>query len=367
MGVVVLLNLHSVKCFNINHKSMNQNIIKRVKNIRKQKYLSKRSNLKYAFVGIGSHSINNLYPIINYFRLDLKYIVTNSQKNADLVDRNYENTIGTNDLDKVLSDDEISGVFICADPNAHFGLVKKSLQANKHTFVEKPPCTNLKDLETLIEIENASKGSCLVGFQKQYAPGYTLIKKSINGQCSYNYRFITGMYPEGDPVLDLFGHPLSLVVFLFGSVTASNISTVSSSKGRLTVFLQLTHSNACMGSIELSTDYSWKNANEHLFINNKKGIYEINNTDEVVFTPKENSILTIPKEKIFNTQNTSITLKQRNNFNPILENNQLFSSGYFSEIETFIKICNSENRTNNSTLSSCSGLFNLINAIKKEI
>jgi len=345
---------------------MIQNIIKRVKNIRKQKYLSKRSDLKFAFVGIGSHSINNLYPIINYFRLDLKYIVTNSQRNADLVDQNFSNSIGTNDLDKVLADDEVSGIFICTDPKAHFNLVKKSLHANKHTFIEKPPCTNLKELESLIEIERASKGSCLVGFQKQYAPGYTLIKNKTNGQCSYNYRFVMGMYPEGDPVLDLFSHPLSLIVFLFGSVRSSNIS-VSSSNGTLTVFLQLRHNNDTVGSIELSTDYSWKNANEHLIINTKKGIYEIKNTDELTFSPKEKSIFKIPKEKIFNTQNASITLKQRNNFNPILENNQLYSSGYFSEIENFVKICNTENSVNNSSLSSCQGLYTLINSIKKEI
>ena len=361
-----LAHRHRLNFYYFNHKSMIQNIIKRVKNIRKQKYISKRSDLKFAFIGIGSHSINNLYPIINYFRLDLKYIVTNSKKNADLVDRNFSNSIGTNDLDKVLADDEVSGIFICADPSAHFNLVKKSLQANKHTFVEKPPCTNVKELESLIETERVSKGSCLVGFQKQYAPGYTLIKNKTNGQCSYNYRFVLGMYPEGDPVLDLFSHPLSLIVFLFGAVRSSNIS-VTSSKGNLTVFLQLTHNNDTLGSIELSTDYSWKNAKEHLIINTKKGIYEIKDTDELIFFQKEKSIFKVPKEKVFNTQNASIILKQRNNFNPILENNQLYSSGYFSEIENFVKICNSENSINNSSLSSCQSLFTLINSIKKEI
>ena len=174
------------------------------------------------------------------------------------------------------------------------------------------------------------------------------------------------MYPEGDPVLDLFSHPLSLIVFLFGAVRSSNIS-VTSSKGNLTVFLQLTHNNDTLGSIELSTDYSWKNAKEHLIINTKKGIYEIKDTDELIFFQKEKSIFKVPKEKVFNTQNASIILKQRNNFNPILENNQLYSSGYFSEIENFVKICNSENSINNSSLSSCQSLFTLINAIKKEI
>lgn len=344
---------------------MIQALIQQVKNKRKQKYITTKSNKKYAFVGVGSHSINNLYPAINYFRLDLKYIVTKTQKNANLIDQNFSSSIGTNDLNKVLDDDEIVGIFICTHPTAHFSLIKKILQANKNVFVEKPPCSTLQELEELIEIEKKSQGTCLVGFQKQYAPSYVSVKNNIKKKCSYNYRFVMGQYPEGDPLLDLFSHPLSLVIFLFGHINSSNISMYYA-KEAITIFLQLIHDNQCLGTIELSTDYSWKNAIEKLIINTEKGIYEITNTEELIFKPKGKSIFKIPKEKIFNTRNMSIILKQRNNFNPILENNQLYSSGYFSEIDSFIQICNSKTCINNSTLSSCIDLYKIISTIKKE-
>lgn len=33
---------------------------------------------------------------------------------------------------------------------------------------------------------------------------------------SYNLKYLTGSYPEGDAMLDLFVHPLDYVTFLFG-------------------------------------------------------------------------------------------------------------------------------------------------------
>ncbi len=113
-----------------------QKLIEQFKNYRKRRYIVKTSKKSYAFVGIGNHSINNLYPIINYFRLNLKYIVTKSSVNAELIDKNFTNSIGTNDLDKVLTDDDISGVFISANPSSHYELVKNALKADKNVFVE---------------------------------------------------------------------------------------------------------------------------------------------------------------------------------------------------------------------------------------
>jgi virulence factor len=345
---------------------MLQNLISKIKNKRKQGYLGINHKKKYAFVGIGSHSINNLYPVINYFRLDLKYIVTNSADNAKLIDRNFAHSIGTVDLERVLQDEEIAGIFICANPGAHFGLVKKVLQANKNVFVEKPPCLNLEELKELVELEKLSTGSCLVGFQKQYAPANLALKKQLKNSCSYNYRYVTGGYPEGDPFLEIFIHPISLLLFLFGRIDSSNILH-HQTKGGLTLSLQLDHSNHSMGTIELSTDYSWVNATEKLIVNTEKGIYKISDTEELTFEPKAGTVLKVPKEKIFKLANKTVTLSQRNNFNPVFENNQIYSSGYFSEIDNFIQICESGRGKNNSTLSGCFDTYELINAIKRKM
>jgi len=337
-------------------------LIERFKNYRKRKHLTTNNEKGYALVGLGMHSIQNILPVINYLRLNLKYIVTKSAENAALIDESYPSSIGTNDFDQVLNDDDISGIFISSNPLSHYELVKKSLKANKHVFVEKPPCTNLKELTDLINIEKSSKGKCLVGLQKQYAPFIKYLKSDLK-EVSYNYRFVTGYYPEGDASLDLFIHPLSLVAFLFGEVKKCNMIKSENANSE-TILLQLAHNNKNIGLLELSTNYSWQNATEKLIINTSNEIYEITDSEELISVPKQGSFLNIPMEKVWQPVNKQVILQKRNNFNPILQNNQLYSSGYISEIETFIDICESRKEANNSSLSSCTEAFKLIDQIK---
>lgn len=339
-------------------------VINYLKNFRKRNYITSTCKFEYAFVGIGNHSINNLYPIINYLRAHLKYIVTQSNKNAELISNNFQFSEGTTDLQKVLDDKEIQGVFVCANPSSHFKLVKQILGANKHVFVEKPPCLTYAELQELIECEKNSTGQCFVGLQKQYAPAHIELKKKIKGVCYYNYRFVTGAYPEGDPFLDLFIHPLALISFLFGKAELKYIANNASTNGT-TTFLHIQHANGSNGIIELSTDYSWTDATELLIVNTKSGIFEVSNTEHLRFTAKQGTILTLPKEKIFGGTMTSTTLTKRNNFNPVFENNQLYTSGYFGEVKNFIQACENKKYSNNATLHDCLNVYEILSAIKK--
>ena len=341
-------------------------LIKFVKNRRKQAYLKSNYSQKYAFIGIGSHSINNLYPILNYLNINLKYIVTKSAANAALVDRHFPHTTGTNDLDSVLKDEEIAGVFICTQPAAHFKLVRRVLEANKHVFVEKPPCLHLADLKTLIALEQKSDGTCLVGLQKHYAPVNVQLRKYLKPKSTYNYRFLTGAYPEGDPLLDLFIHPLALINFLFGSIKTFNI-LANRSKTTLTLFLQIEYENETKGSVELSTAYAWNEALEQLNVNTPKGVYELTNTEKLIFKPHVGTIFKIPKDKIFNLKNTAVSLQMRNNFSSLLQNNQLYSAGYFTMLDHFLGLCESKSKSNSSTLASCQSVYETIESINQII
>ena len=339
-------------------------LIKRYKNYQKRKFIISKNNKKYAFVGIGTHSIYNLYPIINFFRLDIKYIVTKSPSNAKLINEHFPHSIGTSDFDLVLNDSEISGVFIATTPLAHFSLVKRALIANKNVFVEKPPCLSLEELDELIEIEKNSEGTCMVGLQKQYAPSNLKLKQKIKKNHSYNYRFVTGAYPEGDPLIDLFIHPISLVNFLFGEIENQNFM-LHKTNGNITVIMQLQHENNTIGNVELSTNYSWQNPVEHLILNAPDGIYENVNTEQLTFEPKTKTLFGIPMEKVIKRPNKSLSIEKRTNSVPIIFNNQLYSSGYYNEMETFINICESRKTINNTTISSCKSSFSIILQLKK--
>jgi len=339
-------------------------IINKYKKIRKQSFLKKKYTSKYAFIGIGNHSINNLYPVLNYLNVDLKYIVSGSNETAMSVNENFNNTIGTTDLDLVLSDSEITGVFICANPESHFSLTKKVLEKGKNVFVEKPPCSSSEELKELIKLEKNSAGFVLAGLQKRYTPVYQILKSRIKNTKNYSLKYYTGAYPEGNPVMDLFIHPIDIAAYLFGEGSLTSVQKTESGKGAATYFLHIKHTNGTIGNIELSSDFWWAKANESLVVNTDKLIYEATNTDKLVCYNKPKQILNVPLEKIKSPEISIKTLYEHNRFLPVAEQNELFSAGYFNELKTFLNLCENHKTKNNSELSSLINTYDLLNKIK---
>ena len=338
-------------------------IIETFKKIRKKQILEKKYNGHYAFVGIGNHSINNLYPVLNYLHVPLKYIVTKSETTAALINNNNFAAVGTNNLDTVLNDEAVSGIFISANPDSHYELVKKCLFKGKNVFVEKPPCKTKEELDNLIATERQTGKNCVVGLQKRYSSCTKILCEKLNIEevISYNYRFTTGLYPEGDKFFDLFIHPIDLITFLFG--TANLISVTKTNANADTIFLQLRHNNI-IGNIEISTQYSWSTPNEKLIINTTDNIFEMTNHLELTQEDKAGTLFSIPKEKIFNCIPEKRILFNGNNFLPVFENNQIVSQGYFSEIETFLNLCEKRKAKNKSNLSSLINTYQLISDLK---
>ncbi len=342
------------------------NLVNRFKRYRTIKHIENNYQKKYAFVGMGNHSINNLYPVLDYLHAEIKYVVTRSEQTAKAISENYKNYTGTNDLKMVLNDEEISGVFISANPVSHFGIVKEALMHHKNVFVEKPPCTTKDELMELIELEKNSKGTVLVGFQKRFAPVYTILKQSVKNTSHYSLKYVVGNYPEGDPLLDLFIHPLDTVSYLFGKSEITSLQIIGN-KGVQTYFMHLKHDSGAVGNLELSTDFYWSKSFESLYVSADKKIFQTKNTEKLTSMPKPKSILSIPMEKLKSTSIEQTVLYEQNNFLPVREQNQLYASGYFNEIKSFLDICEGKQNKNDSSLTEIVNTYSLIESIQKQI
>lgn len=339
-------------------------IIERYKKIRKKGMLEKKFKGKYAFVGIGNHSINNLYPVLNYLNVDLKYIVVRSEDTKQLVENNFNNVIATSNLDEVLKDNEIKGFFVSAHPSAHFGLAKQILAANKNLFIEKPPCSSQNELNELIAAEKTSSATALTGLQRRYAPLFNILAKKVTNASYYSLKYKTGGYPEGDELLDLFIHPLDALFYLFGDGSVENIKVVKG-KGTIVYLAQVQHQNGTCGTIEFSTAHSWTEAQDILTVTTPKGEYITDNTSKLVFNSSPTVMMNIPLEKVKGFIPQSTTLYQQNSFLPVKEHNQLYSAGYFNELESFLQICENGHSTNNSEFKSLTPTFKAIEALRK--
>ncbi len=67
-----------------------KNIIECYKRIRSMRQLKQIYGGNYAFVGIGNHSTNNLYPVLNYLHVPLKYICCKSEDKLQTHESTYK-------------------------------------------------------------------------------------------------------------------------------------------------------------------------------------------------------------------------------------------------------------------------------------
>ena len=343
-------------------------IISRYKTLRSIKTLSRVYTQEYALVGFGNHCVSNLLPVIQSLQLPLKYICCTSERKSKLISQKYRRVKGTTSLQDILNDDAISGIFVATHPNSHFKIASEIIKTGKSLFIEKPPCKNENELKLLIEISNLYDSKhIVVGLQRRFAPATCTLQKRLKSERKrhYHYRYLTGLYPEGDALLDLFIHPLDYATFLFGQAQIKALNIIRSRNGGLTLFLMLEHQNVA-GMLELSTDYSWQNAQEQLYISTNKGLYILNGMEMLDFFPRQSAVLGIPAEKVFRRNMHTIHLYGRNNLVPTTENNQIISQGFFSEIQTFADMVeNRHEKSHTFDLESVKSTYSLITKIQE--
>lgn len=334
--------------------------IERWRSQRNRKLLQSPYTCKYAFVGVGSHALQNLYPVIRYLGIPLKYICCKSPDKLELIEHRF-GVKATTSLDAILNDDEIKGVFVCASPQQHYELCARIISSGKCLFIEKPPCRTLQQLETLIEADVERK--VMVGMQKRYSPLIETLKGRLSkaGVLSYILSYHTGAYPEGEPFSDLFIHPVDLASYLFGDAQRVSVQRTEQN-GMVTLQCMLSHRDV-KGFIELSTAYSWANAEELIRVNTLSGEYRVCQMEVLSFCPHPKKIIGIPVEKLGLFSSSERILVDRNNFNPLIENNQLFTQGFFTEIKAFADMVEFSG-ANLSSLESLKNTYKLLDSIK---
>lgn len=334
-------------------------VIQRWRSQRNRKMLQSPYSANYAFVGIGSHALQNLYPALQYLGINLKYICCKTPDKLPLIERRF-GVNATTSLDTLLNDDEVKGVFVCASPQSHYDLCTRAIESGKYIFVEKPPCQTMAQLENLITIDE--RQAVMVGMQKRYSPLIMSLKRRLSktAPISYSMAYLTGAYPEGNPFTDLFIHPVDLALHLFGAAQLRAVQRTDL-HGTTSVQIMLSHGNI-MGFIELSTAYSWADPMESMRVNTPSGHYRLNQMERMCYYPHPKRVLGIPLEKTgFSTASEEI-LAQRNNFSPTTANNQLYTQGFLSEIKGFAEMVEHSGQ-NNSTLSSLEPAYRVLSDI----
>ena len=340
---------------------MIQQFINRYKRMRTERYLNQTYKCQYAFVGMGQHSLTNLYPVLHYLQVPLKYICVTSERKARLIERKFKGIKATTRLDDVLNDEDVKGVLVAASPSAHFTIASRVLQSGKSLFIEKPPCQSVAQLKALTAMQQASgSGVAMVGLQQRYAPAVQILKRRLKGERLLNYdlHYLTGAYPEGDALLDLYIHPIDLATWLFGKAEIVSFLEIDEHS----YILMLRHQHI-VGTIELSTCHSWKDARQSLTVHTSSGTYRLNQCEELSFVPKLPVIAGIPIEKIRSRRQSVEYLYSHDGFSPTIANNSIYTQGFFQEVSTFVNAVEGKKANVLTDLQSVEPTLKLIDEI----
>ena len=125
------------------------------------------------------------------------------------------------------------------------------------------------------------------------------------------------------------------------------------------------HHPKITGTLELSTTYSWTATEESLKVCTTSGIYRFSQMEELSYEPIPSTVFGLPSEKIRPWKKSIEHLYTRNNFTPILHNNQIHSQGYFNEIQAFVEAVEGFGDNVISSIKATRDTYMLMEAIKQ--
>lgn len=162
------------------------------------------AKINISFIGAGSYAQGNLLPNIpkshNIARVG---VLTNTGTTSKRVAEKFNFQFCAAQESDVL-DDKTNTVFVATRHDSHGPYVLKSLEANKHVFVEKPLCLLESELELIIEAQSKSKKTIMVGFNRRFSPLTSKLKKAIgNNPMTMIYRVNAGAIPRDNWIQDL--------------------------------------------------------------------------------------------------------------------------------------------------------------------
>lgn len=346
-------------------------LLKRFNQHRKEKYFQSplfHTQKEYAFVGFGMHSMTALYPILRHFNIRLKYVCTRNSDWTKQLSPLFPGCSFIHDLNVIVTDPAIAGVFVCTTPEAHYPILTRLLTAGKPVFVEKPPCQSRTELDNLLKINPAA--ICKIGLQRRHWPGNKPILKKCKRATSYLYQFQTGPFPQGDPFTELFIHPLDYTRFLFGAPRLESYSKHHDDQG-ITVQLHLQHSGGCSGLLHLSTHYTWNPPLESLTIYGPDESLTLQYPTSVTGQQMPSRIMNIPAERLMNRP--LVTREYWSGIptlTPAMETTTWYTQGFLEEIEDFVTRVEDPratpvNRADDNDLASLLPIYELFQSLAR--
>ncbi|MDC0651701.1 Gfo/Idh/MocA family oxidoreductase [Alphaproteobacteria bacterium] len=178
--------------------------------------------IKIGVIGCGYWGIN---LVRNFYELGVLVAVSDINEEAESSVKKISKSIEfKKNYSEIIKNRNIDAVVIATPAKSHFKIVENALNNNKHVFVEKPLCLNLKDGNRLKELSKKKRLKLMVGHLMLYHPAFNKMKDEISkgliGKIRYIYsnRLNLGKLRKDEDVLWSFApHDISMILNLVSS------------------------------------------------------------------------------------------------------------------------------------------------------
>ena len=194
--------------------------------------------VRVGLIGAGGFAMGIHLPNLQKLsgRFEIRAICSRTGANAKAAATKFGAKYSTTDYHDILADSEIDLAMICTRHNLHGKMVLESLQADKHTFVEKPLCTTQAELDSIKEFYNSKPKTqnpklplLMVGFNRRFSKYASEVKKHVQDRINplfIHYRMNAGYIPldhwvhseeGGGRIIGEACHIIDLFSYLTGS------------------------------------------------------------------------------------------------------------------------------------------------------
>ncbi len=179
-------------------------------------------------IGAGNYTKMTMLPALKGSGAQYKYIASKGGVSGTAMAQKHGFSHSTTNVDDVLQDKEVDLVLITTRHNLHANLTVKCLEAGKHVFVEKPLALNKEELDKVIEAQQKSGKTVMVGFNRRFSPHAEKMKELLGssqmnviatmnaGNIPANV-WVHDMLVGGGRIIGEACHFIDLITFLTGS------------------------------------------------------------------------------------------------------------------------------------------------------
>ena len=190
-------------------------------------------------IGAGNFTNMTVLPSLKGSGAKLKSIASSGGLSGTQLAKKHGISQSTTNYKTILNDKDVDTVIITTRHGSHAKFVVESLNAGKHTFVEKPLALNQNELDKIIEVYNsqqptAKSQTLTVGFNRRFSPHLIKVKQSIGEKAgavniiaTMNAGFILkdhwvhDLESGGGRIIGEACHLMDVCVFLNGSLIDS--------------------------------------------------------------------------------------------------------------------------------------------------